>query len=421
MSEPGATSREGSPQARLHALDLIRGVAVLGILLMNIVSFALPPAAYMNPHAFGHRGPIDDVAWALEFVLVDGKMRGLFSFLFGASMLLVVERAEAKGESGARVHLARMAWLLVFGMAHLLLLWPGDILQHYALVGLIAFAFRAWPTGQLVSLAAVLIVAQTLLLAGLPLGILAVAADIHGAHPSSEALATWQSYAASFGVPDRAELAKDLAANRGSYAGLFHYRLADSVWLPFDTLWSVGMETLAYMLLGMAALRSGLLSGAWAQVRYRRWAACGLGIGASCYGALAWLTWARGFDMETVALTGMTLSTPVRPVMIVGWACAVLAWSRTGGALTGRLVAAGRMAFTNYLLTSLVCSWLFSGWGLGWYGYLSRAQLVMVVAGVWALMLGWSKPWLARFRYGPLEWLWRSLARGRFQPLRGAA
>ena len=153
MSEPDATGRNGSPEARLHALDLIRGIAVLGILLMNIVSFALPAAAYMNPHAFGHRGPIDDVVWAVDFVLVDGKMRGLFSLLFGASMLLVVERAEAKGESGTRVHLSRMAWLLVFGMAHLLLLWPGDILQHYALVGVVAFAIRASPQGQLVSLA----------------------------------------------------------------------------------------------------------------------------------------------------------------------------------------------------------------------------------------------------------------------------
>jgi uncharacterized protein len=391
---------------------------VLGILLMNVVSFGLPPAAYMNPHAFGHRGTLDDAVWAVMFVAVDGKMRGLFSLLFGASLLLVVERAEAKGENAAGVHYARMAWLLLFGMAHLLLVWPGDILQHYALVGMAAYLFRRQSPAQQVSLGIVLVVAQTLLLAGLPVGIHSVAAEIAGGHPSPDALAAWRSYAESFGVPARDDLIADLAANRGDYAGLFRYRLADSLWLPVQSLWSVGMETLAYMLFGMAALRTGLLSGDWQRETYRRLAALCLGVGVACYAAMTWYTWASGFDMEAVALTGMTLSTPVRPVMIVGWACLVLAAARHRGALARRVSAVGRMAFTNYILCSLICGWLFGGWGLGWYGYLSRAELYVVVAAIWASMLGGSAPWLARFRFGPLEWLWRSLARGRPQPMR---
>ena len=121
--------------ARVATLDVIRGVAVMGILIMNIVAFAMPEAAYMNPASFGSHGAVDYGVWAVNFVLVDGKMRGLFSFLFGASMLLVIERAEAKGENPLRVHYARMFWLLLFGLAHLYLLWWGDILAHYALVG----------------------------------------------------------------------------------------------------------------------------------------------------------------------------------------------------------------------------------------------------------------------------------------------
>jgi uncharacterized protein len=403
---------------RIAALDLIRGVAVLGILLMNIVSFAMPPAAYMNPHAFGARGTLDDAVWAVMFVGVDGKMRGLFSFLFGASMLLVAERAEAKGESAATIHFARMGWLFAFGVAHLLLIWPGDILQHYALVGMVAFALRRQTPAQLVSLGIVLVVTQTLLLAALPIGIHAAAAEIARGHPSPEAVAAWRSYAMSFGVPARADLLADLAANRGSYAELFRYRLSDSLWSPLQALWSVGMETLAYMLFGMAALRTGLLTGEWPRRTYRLLAACCLGFGSACYAAMAWYSAARGFAMEAVTLTGLTLSTPVRPIMIVGYACLVIVAARRGGRLTERLSAAGRMAFSNYLLTSLICSALFSGWGLGWYGYLSRAQLYLVVAALWVLMLAWSTPWLARFRYGPLEWLWRSLARGALQPMR---
>ena len=112
---------------------------------------------------------------------------------------------------------------------------------------------------------------------------------------------------------------------------------------------------------------------------------------------------------------------PLRPPLFGGGACLIVLLARPGGALTGRLAATGRMAFTNYLATSLICTTLFYGYGLGWFGQLSRWQLYLVVAGLWTAMLLWSKPWLAHFRFGPFEWLWRSLARGRWQKLRGAA
>ena len=124
--------------------------------------------------------------------------------------------------------------------------------------------------------------------------------------------------------------------------------------------------------------------------------------------------------MTTLAWTGLVLSTPLRPLMIVGWACIVILLARPGGALTGRLQAAGRMAFTNYLMTSLICTTFFYGYGLGQYGHWTRAPLYLVVLGVWIAILLWSKPWLARFAQGPFEWLWRSLARGRLQPMKRA-
>jgi uncharacterized protein len=120
------------PPPRIHALDIVRGVAVMGILAMNIVAFAMPFNAYMNPAAFGSHGPADYASWLFSFIFIDGKMRGLFSFLFGASMLLVIDRAEAKGESPAGIHFRRMAWLLFFGLIHFYLIWYGDILIGYA-------------------------------------------------------------------------------------------------------------------------------------------------------------------------------------------------------------------------------------------------------------------------------------------------
>jgi uncharacterized protein len=404
--DPAAPSMN-APAARLASLDVVRGVAVLGILLLNIVSFGLPQAAYLNPRAYGGWHGADLAAWAVNFVLFDGKMRGLFSFLFGASMLLVIERAEAKGENAAAVHYRRMLWLLAFGLAHLWLVWHGDILAHYALMGMIAYGLRGLPIERLLALGVVLVLATTVIFAALP-------GAIHAGHELQE-------LNQMMGVPPASEIARELALYRGDYAGILRARFAEHAATPLVLLWFFGPETLAYMLFGMAGLRSGMLRGEWSRARYLRWLLICWGIALPLYGALAGYQIAAGFSLFSVAFGGWMLATPLRPLMIAGWACLILLLARPGGALTARLGAAGRMAFTNYLATSLIATTLFYGYGLGWFGHLFRWQLYLVVAGLWAMMLLWSKPWLERFRFGPFEYLWRSLARGSWQRLRGAA
>lgn len=406
---PAAPTVEAShaTTARFASLDLVRGVAVLGILLLNVVSFGMPEAAYMNPRAYGGWHGADLVAWLVNFVLFDGRMRGLFSFLFGASMLLVIERAEAKGESAASVHYRRMGWLLAFGLAHLWLVWKGDILSHYALMGMLAYGLRGLTTGKLLALGGTLIAATTLLFAAMP-------AAVH--HAQNLAALTQ-----AMGVPPAAEIAREIALHRGGYGEILRARFAEHTAMPLAMLWVYGPETLAYMLFGMAGLRSGMLRGEWPRARYRRWLLVCWGITLPAYVALAAYLVLAQFSLFSVALAAWALPVPLRPPMIAGWACLILLLARPGGALTGRLAAAGRMAFTNYLATSLICTTLFYGYGLGWFGHPSRWQLYLVVAALWTAMLLWSKPWLARFRFGPFEWLWRSLARGQWQKLRGAA
>jgi len=406
---------------RIATLDTIRGVAVMGILTMNIVAFAMPGAAYMNPAAYGSHGALDYAAWALNFIFFDGKMRGLFSFLFGASTLLVVERAEAAGRSGAVTHFSRMVWLFVFGMAHLYFIWSGDILQHYAVIGVIAWFCRRMPLPQMMALGVTLLVFETLMLAQTTWQVHAIELAMRAPRPTANLVQAYQGYRNNFGMPDSGFITRDLAANRGGYAVEFAHRLKEVIAIPLQTFEFVGAETLAYMLFGMAGLRSGMLTGAWPRAAYRRIALIGFGVGIPAYAAMALWVWLKHFDMLAIVLTGLTLSTIVRPVMIAAWASLIALLARPGGALTTRIAAAGRMAFSNYLLTSLICTAIFYGYGLGRYGYLSRAQLYLVVVAIWALMLLWSKPWLARFRYGPLEWLWRSLSRASLQPMRGAA
>ncbi|TGX50244.1 DUF418 domain-containing protein [Sphingomonas gei] len=400
-------SNDAHGQRRLASLDVVRGVAVLGILLLNIVSFGLPEAAYLNPRAYGGWHGADLAAWLVNFIVFDGKMRGLFSFLFGASLLLVAERAEASGQSAATVHYRRMAWLLGFGLAHLWLVWHGDILTHYALVGMLAFGLRDLPTHRLVTLGALLIGVSVFFFAAVPIA-------VH----QGQGLAALNR---TMGMPPAAEIAREIALYRSGYMSILPARWAEHATTPLPMLWFYGPETLAYMLFGMAALRSGMLRGEWPRARYRRWLRICWGVALPAYVALALYVILAQFGLFSLALGSWTLTAPLRPPMIAGWICLILLLARPGGALTERLAAAGRMAFTNYLLTSLICTTLFYGYGLGWFGQLSRWQLYPVVFAVWALILSWSKPWLARFRFGPFEWLWRSLARGQWQRLRGPA
>ncbi|WP_106639573.1 DUF418 domain-containing protein [Allosphingosinicella vermicomposti] len=407
------------PQARIATLDIVRGIAVMGILAMNILAFAMPQAAYQNPAAYGCTEGADLIAWWFNFVLIDGKMRGLFSLLFGASLLLVVERAAAKGENPTSVHFRRMAWLFVFGLLHFFLVWWGDILHQYALIGALVFLFRNKPVKGLIGWAVGLLIVQTILMAMLSAGFLAVSAQASAPGASPDIIAQWNEMKQGVGPLPPAELAKDLAVHDGSYAGLVAHRAGQTSFMVIG-IFFFGVETLAYMLIGMAALKSGFLTGAWENRRYIRWMLICYAISIPLYMLIAAWVAGSGFDTATVAAATIGAVTPIRPVMIIGHAALIILLTRQGGALVDRIAAAGRAAFTNYLGTSIIVSTLFYGYGGGLYGDLGRAEVYLVVIAMWALMLIWSKPWLDRFAYGPFEWLWRSLARWQIQPLRKA-
>ncbi len=400
---------------RIATIDTVRGVAVMGILFLNILAFALPEAAYISPRAYGLNDAADRVAYYAVLILFDGKMRGLFSFLFGASLLLVADRAEAAGRDPAAVHYARMGWLFVLGLAHAALLWRGDILAHYALIGSVAYAFRALGPGRLLAFGIAFAAVDALLMGSIPLAYLSI-------RPSDGATAAQnlRDFRNAFGVPAPAVLAQELALYRGSYAGILAHNLAEIGESLGNTL-IIGFETLAYMLFGMAALRSGMLDGRWSRRRLWRWAIGGMGIGLLGYGAIAVLIASRDLDVLAIVAGPIALATPVRAIMIPGWAATIVLLAAGSGPVARRFAAAGRMALSNYLATSIVMCFLFYGWGLGQFGHWSRASLYLPVFAMCAAMLLWSPWWLARFRYGPFEWLWRSLARRQWQPMRSSS
>jgi uncharacterized protein len=406
--------------SRIITLDTVRGVAVMGILAMNIVAFALPEQAYFNPEALGPASPADLASWFASFVLFDGKMRGLFSLLFGASMLLVIERAEAAGLPSHAIHFRRMAWLLVFGLAHFYLVWEGDILALYAATGMAAWFFCEQPPAALLRTALFLFLAELLVM-----GVAALAYfDAHAAAvvpgAGAETVETWRVMASSLAPLSAERLDEALALYRGSWSTITGYRLAEQGSMPFTAMLWFGCETLAYMLLGMAALKTGFLRGEWPLAAYRRAAWAGLGFGIAGFALLGWIMLRTHFAMPLLFALAVVAPIALRPPMVLAIAAAIILATRRGGWLATRIAAAGRAAFTNYLGASLVMTALFYGYGFGLYGKLGRAELWLVVLAAWAAMLLWSKPWLDRYLYGPFEWLWRTLARGALQPMRRA-
>ena len=406
------------PQPRIATLDIVRGVAVMGILAMNVVAFSMPIEAYMNPVAYGMETTGDFIAWLGGFIFIDGKMRGLFSFLFGASMLLVIQRAEAGGRSARSVHFRRMLWLAVFGLIHYYFIWYGDILFSYAVIGMIAWLFRAWETPKLLHWAFWLLIAQLIMGGLMALSFFEMSAAAAAPGATAEVIGQWTAMKAEFAVPGAQRLAEDLVLYRGDYAGIVGDRLTNGAIFPFFGLFLFGSETLGYMLLGMAALKSGFFKGEWSRAAYARTLIIGFAIGIPAYAVMAWLIVSGDYNVPMVVAVTFAATVVFRPAMIFATAALIILATRSGGALAERIAAAGRAAFTNYLGTSLLMTTLYYGYGLGLYGTMGRAELWLVVVAMWGVMLIWSKPWLDRYRYGPFEWLWRTLARGERQPMR---
>lgn len=402
------------------SLDVLRGFAVMGILLLNIIGFSMPGAAYINPMAWGGTDPANLGVWAINFVLFDGKMRGLFSVLFGASMLLIIQRAEASGQNARSVHLNRMFWLFVIGSAHYIILWWGDILVPYAICGTIALLFVNKGVRGLLRWAVILFTVYFLLSSLMVAGTWWQAAQALAPDADAETIASAQEMLAGLGKPGSEEIATELALYEGGWMGIFRDNLSTYPGSLINTLVLFTLDTIGMMLLGMAMLKSGFILALWSPEMYRKVAIRGFAIGLIPMIALAVWVAVSGFDPVITFGAFFAFSFPFRVVLTVAWTAGLLlvVARHRHSLLLARVAAAGRAAFSNYLGTSLVMTFVFYGWGLGLFGTIDRMTAMLFVVAVWALMLLWSQPWLERFRFGPAEWVWRSLARRKLQPMR---
>lgn len=402
---------------RIDTLDFIRGLAVMGILAANIVAFGQPMDAYMYPAAFLTE-PADPGGWMwiAQFVLVDGKMRGLFTLLFGAGMYLFMEKAWARGATRG-LQAWRLAILMVFGMIHFFFIWPGDILFYYALFGFAALACLRWSakTQLWVGLGGYML--GVLFYTGLMFPWLIV--DTPFGESSPEMLEQRAGLIAEIDKALAHGEVPNAAIASGDYAGLVAHRITEQWNEPLMNALLFGFETLPLMLIGMALYRGGFFSGAFDRAKMLRWGWIGVVAGAAAHLGIGLIVKGTGFSYYGTLAGFVGMSPLPRLWMVLGLAALLVVYAPGAtGWLGERVRAAGRAAFTNYLGTSVLMMFVFHGWALGLFGELNRPQLYIVVALAWVIMLAWSKPWLDRYRYGPLEWLWRCLTYRTIFPLK---
>ncbi|MEM7414472.1 MAG: DUF418 domain-containing protein [Gemmatimonadota bacterium] len=390
---------------RIDALDVLRGFAVLGILTMNIGGFSMPEATYFDPTAWGSLTGANGWVWRITHLLADLKFMAIFSMLFGAGIVLMSDRQKAKGRSATGLHYKRMFWLLLFGLAHAHLIWYGDVLVWYAVVGSIVFFMRNRRP-------------RTLLLAGATM--LLLGWGIMGSVSLS-----WSSWPEADQTELIAELKPPMEVKE---AQVETYRSGWLAQLPSRSASATSMETetlalwafwrvSGLMMLGMGLFKLGVFSATASRRTYLTLLglAAVVGLPLVAYG----IRWQ--FANEWVApgffFTGGLFNYAGSPFVALGWVSVVMLIIQSGAVrwLTDRLAATGRMAFTNYIAQSVICTFIFYGHGLGLFGSVDRVGQAAIVLAVWAVQLAWSPWWLNRFHYGPLEWMWRSLVYGKAQ------
>ena len=384
---------------RFESLDVLRGLAVLGILMVNVQAFLMYWGALSYPPAHMSVEGANGTAWLITHVFFEQKFVTLFSCLFGAGIMLMV--GDAPGAS-LKLHYSRMRWLLVIGLIHGFVLWFGDILTPYAIMGMFAVMFRR------MSIAMLLI-----------LGVLGIVL--------TNALIIVQGWAGTlnpefyaptkFGlVPEAGFLETWVGAYQAGFLDSRIYNAIGNAVALISQLIGFSPRLLGVMLIGMALYKSGFLLARWSAPAYAIGAVITLvpGLGALWWSGSAAL--ASGFQADTL-FTTTSVNSFASVAVAFGYACVVMLICKTPWMKLLRypFAATGRMAFTNYLTQTIAM--LVIGTGLGLFGALERVEQVQAVIAIWIAQLIISPLWLAAFRFGPAEWLWRSLSYGKLQPI----
>lgn len=377
---------------RIYPLDLVRGVAIVGMVIMNVAATGLPDVTLMLPGQ-GLAGAGDTALWLLSFVLIDGKMRALFAMLFGASALLFIDRAEMDGRDGIAEQQRRLVALLIVGILHYTLIWSGDILMVLAFGGLVTLSLVAREPIDLVKWA---------------FGMFAIQLALFIAFTAEP---FWSQSTADHAALVERAMVHEIAFSRiHEYGTLAVARLAAA---PFDIYWQTLFtlfETMGFMLLGMAMAKGGFFTGQWEGANYGRTARHALIVGLLPTAGIA-VGILLATDVRMGELLYFAAAFPFRIPTTIGYAALLMLLARggEGRALADRFAAVGRLSLSSYLLASLIATSLFYGYGGNLFARLDRAELLGVALAIIALLLVAAPLWVSRLGAGPAERAWRAL------------
>ncbi len=420
---------------RLGSVDVIRGVALMGILAMNIVAMAWPDGVYSIPIMAPEHDWADMALWGFNHLIFDTKMMTLFSMLFGAGLVLMSDRAEGRGVKVRGVFYRRVAWLLVIGLVHSYLIWDGDVLVLYASCGFLLYPTRKWSPKTLIIVGVCLNLLLVPLLLSVRFGLVPfmrrtaerVAAEAkEGKKPAwweAKVRDGWKEMSKGE-MPKREDFLKSIATHRGPYTGMVRERAGSLIWgqtlgFVFGGWFFAGGR----MMVGMGLMKLGVFAARRSKRAYWTMMIVGYGLGIPLMIFDAIHEASNGFFLGRrlwYALDGWPLLTIYGSVPVVfGHIGLVMLICQSGSLpwLTRRLGAAGRMALSCYLFDSIVGTTLFYGHGFDLFGTLHRPLLYAIVLTIWAAQLLVCPLWLERFRFGPAEWLWRSLTYWKPQPM----
>jgi len=392
-------------QSRLLNIDIIRGIALLGILLMNIQAFSMNFSAYSNPTAFGDLTGVNFYVYYLSHLFADQKFMTIFSILFGVGIVLMAENIERKGGSPGKVHYKRMFILAVFGMMHAYLLWFGDILFPYAIAGMIAYTVRKKSVKFLLITAFLSIGFCSLVMFLISLIIpMMEPADL------KTMLAVW--------APTQEVIDKDILVNQASWLGQMEHRNFMASKMQTNVLFYL-FRIVGLMMIGMAMFKLDFFGKRFSNKALTISALITLALGLFLIITGNQANFASGWPIESM-LAGVQYNYWGSILLAYSYMSLLIVFCRSSALmkLKSLLANVGKMALTNYLSHTLICGFIFYGWGLGLYGTVDRSEMLLVVLGVWIFQLFFSSFWMARFQYGPFEWLWRSMTYGKRQPLK---
>ncbi|QEH38745.1 hypothetical protein OJF2_73510 [Aquisphaera giovannonii] len=435
VAAAAAAAAPVTPEERLASVDTLRGLALLGILAMNIVGFGWPGAAYGDPLKGGGFDGSDRLIWFFNHLVFEEKMMTIFSMLFGAGLVLMGERAAARGASLRGVYYRRVLWLLAIGLVHSYLIWDGDVLVLYAQCGLFLYPFRRLSARALITIGVIfsLILIPIVLGFGLAIrGLERVTARVDAQVAAGKTPTRLDRRLRDLWVDDlqkelnpnpeqeKKDWDESMAVHRGGYAGIVKKR---AVGLVFEQTFGFVLGgfffAMSRMLLGMGLMKLGVFSAERSRAFYLEMVGLGYGIGLPLMVIDARELVRHAFRPEYLLNGGEFYNLFGSLVVAMGHVGLIMLLVQSGSLawLTGRLAAVGRMALSNYLTHSIVCTTLFYGYGFGLFGQINRTGLAAIVLTIWIAQLLISPIWLKHFRFGPAEWLWRSLTYWKIQPM----